>query len=672
MHGAVGMKYVRPALILLATAILAYGLLIPKLGFYWDDLPISWIRYELGPAALAEYFSAKRPTWSYLYQITSTLLPQVPAYWQIFALLWRWAGALILYILVVRLLPQRSRMALGIALLFMVYPGFGQHFASYLYSHFYIVLFFFLFSLLCTVLAYQSRKRYWLWTGFGIFFSALNMWMMEYFFVLDLLRGGLILMEIREETLTLRERVQRVLKLWLPYLVLFFLAIISRLFVSNNQDYPFVFFTQLRSAPAAALQSLIGVMANSIQLVTVDAWLRMFDLSNAGLTDTTLNVYSFVVGIAILIAGLGILLLPRKDKTTRQNYTDGLWISVLGVFAILLSGWPFWLIDFVPSLEWPASRFTLSFMLGVCLLFGGLISLIPWESVRIIVFVVLVGLAVGKQYLTAQQHVEDWEAQKKLFWQMVWRAPGIQPNTLVLLNEGGLKYYADNSLSAALNWIYAPQTQGRHIPYALFYPTTRLRNALPKMEPGIPVQFNYIAGEFTGSTLQILSMYYTPPGCLRVLDPEVERVNRSIREPSLMRFAARLTDLDLINNTPQAQMPEAYDPEPEHDFCYYYEKADLARQFGDWDTVVKMAGTAASIDDHPYDPAEHMVFIEGYAHTGEWDRAIELSKEAYKAGEGYVGPMLCKLWERIKAETTGGSERGEAISEVRNRFGCNP
>jgi hypothetical protein len=414
------------------------------------------------------------------------------------------------------------------------------------------------------------------------------------------------------------------------------------------------------------------MIVKTIQLVTVDAWLRMLDFSNVGLTRTLLNSYSIVLGVAILIAGLGILLLPRGDETRRQEFNDGLWVAGLGAFTILLSGWSFWLIDFVPSLEWPASRFTLSFMLGVCLLLGGLISLIPWEWVRMVAFVLLVGLAVGKQYLTAQEYVQDWATQKKLFWQMVWRAPGIRPDTLVLLNEGGLKYYADNSLSAALNWIYAPQTKGRHIPYALFYPTTRLRNALPKMEPGIPVQFDYIAGEFNGNTSRILSMYYSPPGCLRVLDPDIERVNRSIRETSLMRFAARLTNPDLITDAPQAPMPESYGPEPEHDFCYYYEKADLARQLGDWDTVIKMAETAASLDDHPYDPAEQMVFIEGYAHAGKWDQALDLSKKTYNAGEQYAGPMLCRLWKRIETESAQSPEQNAAISGAMNLFACNP
>ncbi len=47
---------------------------------------MSWIRYELGPEAMTRYFSTNRPVWGLLYQLTTRLLPQVPAYWQIFAL----------------------------------------------------------------------------------------------------------------------------------------------------------------------------------------------------------------------------------------------------------------------------------------------------------------------------------------------------------------------------------------------------------------------------------------------------------------------------------------------------------------------------------------------------------------------------------------------------------
>jgi hypothetical protein len=119
-------------------------------------------------------------------------------------------------------------------------------------------------------------------------------------------------------------------------------------------------------------------------------------------------------------------------------------------------------------------------------------------------------------------------------------------------------------------------------------------------------------------------------------------------------------------------MPAIYRPEPAHGWCYYFEKADLARQFGEWDSVTRLGDEAFALNDYPNNPLERFVFIEGYAHAGEWDRAIELSNVSYKVSKDFVGPSLCRLWERIETETTGGVDRSEAISKAKNLFACNP
>ena len=141
------MKRLHPSLVLLLVAIFAYGLLIPQLGFYWDDLPMSWIRYQLGPEAMTKYFSTNRPVWALLYQITTRILPHIPMYWQVFALIWRWLGAVTLWAIAKQLFPENEKRALTLSLLFLLYPGFNQQWVSYLYSHFFIVLLFFLLSI---------------------------------------------------------------------------------------------------------------------------------------------------------------------------------------------------------------------------------------------------------------------------------------------------------------------------------------------------------------------------------------------------------------------------------------------------------------------------------------------------------------------------------------------
>jgi len=80
------------------------------------------------------------------------------------------------------------------------------------------------------------------------------------------------------------------------------------------------------------------------------------------------------------------------------------------------------------------------------------------------------------------------------------------------------------------------------------------------------------------------------------------------------------------------------------------------------------------LDDHPNNPVERFVFIEGYAHVGDWGRALKLSRESYKVSRDYVGPLLCRLWERIETETTVDSSEGrsEALTEVESMFACKP
>jgi hypothetical protein len=252
---------------------------------------------------------------------------------------------------------------------------------------------------------------------------------------------------------------------------------------------------------------------------------------------------------------------------------------------------------------------------------------------------------------------------------MTWRAPGLKPNTLVLMNEK-LAFYADNSISAPLNWIYAPNISNDQIPYVLFYPTNRLGKSLSALNTGIPVHFTYIAGDFDGNTSDALAFYYDQPACLRLLDPDLDAENRFILEESLMRHASALTDTDRILREPVGMMPEIYGPEPEHGWCYYFEKADLAAQFGDWPEVAKLGNQAFKLNDFPNNPVERFVFIEGYAHMGNWKRAIDLSNVSYKVSKDYVGPLLCKLWERIETETTGDAERSAALDEMQTMIVC--
>ncbi|MFZ5912575.1 MAG: hypothetical protein ACOYYU_21460 [Chloroflexota bacterium] len=651
-----------PPLALAIAAILAYGLLLPQLGFYWDDLPMSWIRYQLGIEAMARYFSTNRPVWGLLYRVTTRILPQVPIYWQIFALFWRFVSGLLAWGILRELFPKQSRLALATALLFLLYPGFNQQWGAYLYSHFFIVLDFFLLSLYLMLLAQKSR--YWLWTLLAMLFSAFNLWMHEYFFTLEAGRIAFLWTISRDQNLDLKPRLRRTLGLWTPYLAVFLAAVLSRLLIFNNQIY------EIGSEQAGTtLFDLFTAILSSLWTVTAAAWGQAFRFPLPGADG--LRTTALYAAVTLVTAGVGFVSLrPQQTQVgERSGRRDALWAVGLGVFLLLAAGWPFWLTGVPVSLAYPANRATLSFMLGASLLAAGLLALLP-QRLNWVLATILVTLAAGRQFLWSNEFRRDWNAQKNLFWQMTWRAPGLAPGTIVLMNEE-LSYYADNSLGAVLNWAYAPDNHTDRVDYALFYPTNRLDGALVDLEPGLPVSYDYLAGQFSGNTSQVVAFYYAPPGCLRLLDPEIDPYNRLLPAESLMREAASLSTTEPVLGEPLARMPGIYGLEPAHGWCYYFEQADLARQALDWEQVAALGDQAFALNDYPNDPLERFVFIEGYAHTGDWEKALKLSQDSYNVSKNVVGPLLCRLWERIEGTTTASPQKDEFVRQVVTMFVCN-
>ena len=678
------MKRLHPSLALLLTAILAYGILIPSLGFYWDDLPMSWIPYVLGPEAMTRYFSTNRPVWGLLYQVTTRILPHVPIYWQIFALLLRALTGILFFLVVKHLWKDRIMFALIAAFIFLLYPGFNQQWGSYLYSHFFIVLNFFLASLYFTLRALDDSKRARLFTGLALLFSALNLWMMEYFFFLELIRPFIIFFAIRARNP--QKATRSTIRFSTPYVLLWLADLFWRLFIFNNQVYSTSLLGNLRTDFFGTLAHLVNLILASFWTVSGLALAQIFQLPNPSVDGPRVTL--MVAGVIILIFLITFFVLRgtrRIDSSSFSVLRPPSSVFLLSLLALFFAGWPFWLIDFPPALGHPTSRFTLPFMFGVSLLVAGLLDLIPWARLKYLLAALLIALCAGRQAFWSNDYRLEWNRQTELFWQMTWRAPGLTPDTTVLLNDRAflapapdaapedlrvLNFYADNSLAASLNWVYDPDATGDQIHYVLFYPKSRIGNGLPSFEKGQPIEYDFLAAKFYGNTSQVVAFFYAPPGCLRLLDPDIDTLNRFIPDETLMREAAALSSSVWIQPEGRATPPEVFGSEPRRGWCYYFEQADLARQQGNWEAVVRIAKIAFALDDHPNDPVERFVFIEGYAHTGDWTRAQELSVDAYRVSKDFVGTMLCRLWDRIEAQTLPDAAQQSAVDMMRDKFSC--
>ena len=673
-----------PVIFLLWLCAAAYLPFIFKLGFYWDDWVFAWASETMGNDGLARYFSTNRVYWGYLFRQTMPLLGSVPWRWQVFALVCHWVSASALWWALRGVWPRRPEAAAWISALFAVYPGFGQQPIAILTSHFFIVLaaFFLSLGLMVRALRLTGLRK----TAFivaSLLLSFVNLVTMEYFILLDLLRPFLVWAalsstpavqpgESRRRVIT--TRLKRTLVEWLPYLLFFVAMLLWRVFIfglrSDNfqaSNYQMVFLEQLKVRPLAAVIDLLGVILGDIWLTVGVAWGRIFALPDPALLGE--RTMLLLAALALLTAVLAAVFL---SQSTSGHLRWGWDAVVLGLTGLLLAGWPFWLTALPVGLTFPNDRFTYPFILGAALLLAGLLAVLPLRHwMRVIMLGLLLGLAVGQHLQVATAFRRDWNRQKALFWQMTWRMPGLEPGTTLLANEWKERFYSDNSLAAPLNWVYAPGNGSEQMAYMFYFPVVRLGYGLPALEAGLPIEQDYLASSFSGSTSQIVAVYFGTDGCFRVLDPQIDVMHWSLK-PQMRDAAALSTTAPILASPPgeAARPPEAvFGAELPHNWCYYFEKADLARQQGDWGQVAVLGDEAFNLDDHPNDPTERFVFIEGYAHAGDWERAVEISREAQRITP-LIEPLLCRLWERIEGETPSGPKKADSLEAVRTELAC--
>ena len=652
--------------VLFFVAALTYGLFFWERGFYWDEAPWTWIYYRLGPAALTKTFSTSRPFWGMIYQVTMPVLGPYPWRWQLLVVILRWLTALLAWLLLRQVWPKDERPALWGSLLFLVYPGLGQNFIALMYSHFYIVLNCFLFSLYLSVLALRQPERRVPLTLAALAFSIVNLLTMEYFYFLEFLRVLLFWMILDGEW---KQRIRRALILFLPYFAVMAGVTFWRLFFFENQNasYNYVILDLLRRDPLSGIATLLRAILLAFWETVPHAWISPFEA--AGVDQLGLRV-SIMAAIIVLVSTILIaLFLLIRDRFKPEGHASIGQVLLLGFAAWLLAGGSFWMVGIEPQLHFSADRFTMPFMLGSSLLVVALVMLLDSRPrLQYSLLALLIAFSIGKQFETNIAYIRDWDVHQELFWQMSWRIPALKENTAIVSNDLPVTYFSDNSLSGPLNWIYARPGEMDQI---LYFISVRLNRGLTDLEPGLPIEQNYLAKTFYGNTSRLVVIDYSPPGCVRVLDPQIDPVNRLL--VPLLRDAAVLSNLSLIHEQNAVTLPVSLFPsEPAHGWCYYFQKAELARQFGDWPRVSELGDIAFNLSDHPNDPAERFVFIEGYAHTGDWERAVRLSRETYRISKDYVGPLLCRLWERIETETTGSSsaERREALSEIKSILAC--
>ena len=220
----------------------------------------------------------------------------------------------------------------------------------------------------------------------------------------------------------------------------------------------------------------------------------------------------------------------------------------------------------------------------------------------------------------------------------------------------------DNSLIAPLNWTYAPDFDGGTLPLQILYVDLRFGRDETIIDENLFASKAYMQYFFEGSLDNVITVFYEPPACLQLVDPK--NLLRKIPVPidSAVPYsnpALIFTDANLA-----ASLPSFFgDAQEAPTWCYYFEKADLARQTQNWAEIAQLGDTAFGADKAPNHPSERIPFIEGYTYTGQWQKAEEITLDVSRSSTAF-----CQVWAKIKAKTSPSVERETAIANVRNHL----
>ncbi|MHC1740413.1 MAG: hypothetical protein AB9897_04810 [Anaerolineaceae bacterium] len=652
------------ALLIILVSIFAYALLLPWMGFYIDDWTFTWTYQLYGQQGLLTYFSGNRPFLGLLYHVTMPLFQENILAWQLFGLTCRILLSLTFYWLMALLWPRRKTLTLFAGLLFAVYPGFLLQPIPIAFAHIWLVYLSFLLSNCFTILALRNPTKRVCFTAAAVLLSIYNVFCMEYFLPLEALRF-ILLFYLIAEPLPFFKRLGRAIKLWLPYLAVLAAVSVYRIFFYKAQTliYPLKLLEAFKQSIGNGFAQLWHAFISALYQSTVYAWVQPIVVFSG---QTLKNPkFIFLLAAMLVLFVLLFFVLFRALRNLKGSEESGFQISplVFALFALLLAGIPFY-ITLLPVLAAEThSRFTMPFMLGVVLLLAFLLDLIPNRWLKIGLISLILAVSIGFHLYTENNYRKMTVENNDLMYQIWWRAPSLKPGTLVVTNEiDSSVYFTPSTLRTELNLVYP------HDPKSSFgwqFAQDLIRETGTPVRPATAVHIPMFVSDFNGSTDSLVAFQISENGCARFVDANSTFFEDVIVDNGIQK----VSNADNLLSDPTQSVtldPTLIGAEPEHTWCYYFEKSDLALQLKDYETIVKNYHTVIDNNFRAFNGYEWFPFVEGLARAGDWQNAIELSGQiiAENPQNDSYQPILCQLLTKVKISTNSNDQAAPSLAAV--------
>lgn len=669
------------AMLLLIVMAIAYKYQVWWLGVYYDDWEGIFL-YKQGFSAkqIWDYFLVDRPFSSLIHIFFNPIIGSSTIGWHILGLLLNWGAIIFLVKTILHLWPTRIMEAGWIGLLLGVYPGMQRQFVVHTSAPHYTSMFLFSLSMYLMVRAINGHKHRIVMLTFSVFFAVVQVLLIEYFTGLELIRPLILFYAFKRTGKTTSQAIRSAFTMYIPYALVF-----AGFLYFKFEILPSIQLTE--SAPKHQIALWDGIKQNPIETISHYAQIALQDVLHATFFAWTLPIslqdinlqsksylFSWVVGgLIALFSALFVKGWQKNTNNEKDEVISPFFVILLCIGAMIAGGLPAWIINRQAIQGIWSDRFLFGQIFGtVPLVVLALVWLTGRErrGVQSIALAVLLAGAISLQMRVANKYALTWNLERNYFWQLKWRAPSLKEGTFILSPYTPFDRNSHYQIAFAVNVIYAPSNGDENVPVWWYDGPGTLYNSTYQKYTLSDIDQQFRSLTFTSHMTYALPVIHRDSrGCLQVLDPIYEG-EPLLSEQEIQLFTA--TYSGLIKAEEDKPMPtDVFGPELPHNWCYYYQRADLAREFKQWDDVIQIWKEAQQNNLQARYGPEYLPFIEAFAEKGDWETAGEIILQSFGTTQD-MGPLLCRNWERIQQNTPDSPERQSAKELIQTTITCQP
>lgn len=601
---------------------LVYLPLAGKLGLFKDDWFLIYDAHSQGSGFFHEIYAIDRPARAYVMQLAYELFGDRILYYHLSAYLFRVLASWAFYMSLELVSTGHRRQHFVAALFLLIYPGFLSQINPIDYQAQILSLCLAMMSIFGTLKSIRSNGLFhrigWVTLAIvtGIFYPAL----VEYAIGLEVLRLGLIVqLKLQGKRFDLHELARNIARSWMPSLTAPVIFLIWRLLIfetARRSTDLSVQLGQLFASPLTGLWWLVHWGQDSLRVIIL-AWAVPFHNLAFGLRLKDTYIGAGVGLLAALFALWEYIRFGRNWTEAEDERPDSNWqIQTLwtGFAAAIFALLPVIMVNRHADFG-EYARYTLASAAGVAMLFAALLTFVRFTRLQLLAVATLTILASMTHYSNAVRGVLETEEMRNFWWQVAWRVPDLQEGVTLVASYPSVSIQEDYFVWGPANLIYRPEKQNT-IPIEIKLPSAVLTpDVVTQIVSGVGQETPLRRGNFLTRSFDtiLLLVQARQNTCMRILNGDAPEL--SIYDSERTMLIAPYSNLSAVLPQGDPSIPSAdlFGSEPMEGWCFYYQKADLARQRADWNEVARLGSEAQNLGVTPNDPIEWMPFLQAYA-----------------------------------------------------------